>query len=140
MLLCFVHLSLPSGRSKATPNFFFVHQHKPRQSKRRGNQNLRANSAKYWTLNVPIQHPHKKATGRKTREKHIAAQKKNNTPRKAQKQERDSACPSEKRQKKGTTCPKNASGKLTLKTKTYCWPIILPSCHSTTSSWCFIFY
>ena len=54
----------------------FVHQHKPRQSKGRGNQNLRANSAKYWTLNVPIQHPHKKATGQKTCEKHIAAQKK----------------------------------------------------------------
>ena len=44
-----------------------MHQHKARQSKGRGAQNLRENREKYWTLNVPIQHLPKKATGRKTR-------------------------------------------------------------------------
>ena len=62
-----------------------MHQHKARQSKGRGAQNLRANREKYWTLNVPIQHPPKKATGRKTR----SAGNKNTSPhRKTTQQEK----------------------------------------------------
>ena len=63
----------------------FVHQHKARQRKGRGSQILPENRAKYWTLNVPIQHPHKKVTGQKTRS---AAIKKNSPHRKPTQQEK----------------------------------------------------
>ena len=62
-----------------------MHQHKARQRKGRGSQILPENRAKYWTLNVPIQHPHKKVTGQKTRS---AAIKKNLPHRKPTQQEK----------------------------------------------------
>ena len=65
---CFVLSTLAFQVDKAKQHLnLFVHQHKARQSKGRGSQNLRGNRAKYWTLNVPLQHPTKKTRRQKKR-------------------------------------------------------------------------